>query len=175
MTQLLYTEQKASSHEITTSLKQKVQDLQDLSLQMPQVAIVTEHTLKLGVYERKMIVPPWTLITGAEHKTPYKVRLEKGTIAVTMDDGVKILTAPCEFDAPAGIQRAGQVFEDEVVWVDVYDNPDGCTDIAAIEERLYVIPECGLLSNRIDLQLENKQNKADKLGLVEQGETSWQQ
>lgn len=156
------------SYEVAMPLREKVERLQDLSLQMPQVAVVTEHTLKPGVYERKMVVPPWTLITGAEHKTPYKVRLEKGTIAVTMDDGVKILTAPCEFDAPAGIQRAGQVFEDEVVWIDVYDNPDNCTDIAAIEERLYVIPQCGLLSNRIDLQLKNEQNKANIIGLEEQ-------
>lgn len=153
---------------LTVPLKAQVQALQDAMLEMPQVAVVTEHTLKPGIYERKMIVPPWTLITGAEHKTPYKVRLEKGTIAVTMDTEVKVLTAPCEFDAPAGIQRAGQVFEDEVIWVDVYENLDDCADIAAIEERLYVIPECGLLSNRIDLQLKNKQNKTNIIGFEEQ-------
>jgi len=157
----------APSTQVVLPLREKVQELQDLSLQMPQVEVVTEHTFKPGIYERKMVVPPWTLITGAEHKTPYKVRLEKGTIAVTMDTEVKVLTAPCEFDAPAGIQRAGQVFEDEVIWVDIYDNPDNCTDVAAVEERLYVIPECGLLSNRIDLQLKNKQNKANIIGLEE--------
>jgi len=158
----------APSTQVAIPLQGKVQELQDLSLQMPQVAVVTEHTFKPSIYERKMVVPPWTLITGAEHKTPYKVRLEKGTIAVTMDNEVKVLTAPCEFDAPAGIQRAGQVFEDEVVWVDIYENLDNCTDIAVVEERLYVIPECGLLSNRIDLQLKNKQNKANTIGLEEQ-------
>jgi len=157
-----------SSTQVAVPLKAQVQALQNVMLEMPQVAVITEHTFKPGIYERKMIVPPWTLITGAEHKTPYKVRLEKGTIAVTMDIEVKVLTGPCEFDAPAGIQRAGQVFEDEVVWVDVYENLDDCTDVALVEERLYVIPKCGLLSNRIDLQLKNKQNKVNIIGLEEQ-------
>ena len=65
-----------------------------------------------------------TVLTGAEHKTPYHVRVEKGTIAVNTDDGIKVFTGPCDFPAKAGMQRAGRVFEDEVVWVDVYDNPD---------------------------------------------------
>lgn len=100
-----------------------------------------------------MIAPPNTVIVGAEHKTPYKVRLEKGTIAVNIGDEIRILTAPFEMDVPAGAKRAGHVFDEELVWVDIYDNPDDCQDIATIEERLYVIPECGLMSNRIPKQL----------------------
>lgn len=130
-------------------LKGKVNALQDALLQMPQANIITKHSFRPGVYERAITIPAWTVLTGAEHKTPYKVRLEKGTIAVNIDDGIKILTAPCEFDAPAGVQRAGRVFEDEVVWVDIYDNPDDCQDIAVLEERLYNVPECGLGENRI--------------------------
>lgn len=105
-----------------------------------------------GSYERKITIPPWTVLTGAEHKSDYHVRLEKGTIAVNTDDGVKVLTAPCEFLAKAGMQRAGRVFEDEVVWVDIYDNPDNCTDMAVLEDRLYVVPECGLADSRTEEQ-----------------------
>lgn len=130
----------------------KVLALQDELLKMPQADIVTEHTFLPKVYERKITIPPWVVLTGAEHKTPYRVRLEKGTIAVNTEDGVKVLTGPCEFDAAAGMQRAGRVFEDEVVWVDVYDNPDDCTDIAALEDRLYVVPECGLAASRTEAQ-----------------------
>jgi hypothetical protein len=93
-------------------------------------------------------VPKWTVLTGAAHKTPYKVRLEKGTIAVNVGAEVKVLTAPCEFDACAGEQRVGRVFDEEVIWVDIYDNPDDCTDISVLEDRLYVVPKCGLLDNR---------------------------
>jgi len=134
------------------AMRQKVQSLERELLKFPQAQIVTEHIFKPGVYERKITIPPWTVLTGAEHKTDYKVRLERGTIAVNTDDGVKVLTGPIEFDAKAGMQRAGRVFEDEVVWVDIYPNPDDCTDLATLEERLYVVPECGLADSRTDIQ-----------------------
>lgn len=130
----------------------KVLALQDELFKMPQADIETTHTFLPGVYERKIVVPPWTVLTGAEHKVPYRVRLEKGTIAVTTEIGVKTLTAPCEFDAPAGTQRAGRVFDDEVVWVDIYDNPDDCIDTAVLDDRLYVVPECGLAASRTPAQ-----------------------
>ena len=131
---------------------EKVTALQNELLKMPQADIVTTHTFLPGVYERAIAIPAWTVLTGAEHKTPYRVRLEKGTIAVNTDDGVKILTAPCEFEANAGMQRAGRVYDEDVIWVDVYDNPDNCTDLAVLEDRLYVVPECGLADSRTDAQ-----------------------
>jgi hypothetical protein len=130
----------------------KVLALQDELLKLPQANIITEHIFKPGVYERKITIPPWTVLTGAEHLTDYKVRLEAGTIAVNTDDGVKVLTGPLEFDAKAGMQRAGRVFGGEVVWVDVYPNPDDCTDLAALEARLYVVPDCGLADSRTEVQ-----------------------
>ena len=136
-------------------MRQKVVALQDELLQLPQADIVTTHTFLPGVYERKITIPPWTVLTGAAHKTDYRVRLEKGTIAVNRETEVVVLTAPCEFDAKAGEQRAGRVFEDEVVWVDVYDNPDDCQDLAVIEDRLYVVPECGLGDTRRRLAIES--------------------
>lgn len=137
------------------AMRQKVVALQDELLQMPQADIVTTHTFLPGVYERKITVPPWTVLTGAAHKTDYRVRLEKGTIAVNVGTEVKVLTAPCEFDAKAGEQRAGRVFEEEVVWVDVYDNPDDCQELSVIEDRLYVVPECGLGDTRRRLAIES--------------------
>ena len=134
------------------SMSDKVKALQTELLKMPQANIVTEHIFMPGIYERKITIPAWTVLTGAEHKTPYRVRLEKGTIAVNTDNGVKVLTAPCEFSASAGMQRAGRVFEDEVIWVDVYDNPDNCNDLAVLENRLYVVPDCGLADSRTEEQ-----------------------
>ena len=137
-------------------MRQKVVALQDELLQMPQADIVTTHTFLPGVYERKITVPPWTVLTGAAHKTGYRVRLEKGTIAVNRETEVVLLVAPYEFDAKAGEQRAGRVFDEEVVWVDIYDNPDNCQDLETLEERLYVVPECGLGDARKRLALTNK-------------------
>jgi hypothetical protein len=141
-----------NNFDIATVTPDKVVALQNELLKMPQANIVTEHIFTPGKYERKITIPAWTVLTGAQHKTPYRVRLEKGTIAVNTDDGVKVLTAPFEFDASAGMQRAGRVFEDEVVWVDIYDNSDDCTDLAVLEDRLYVVPGCGLADSRTDVQ-----------------------
>ena len=134
------------------SMSGKVQALEAELLKMPQADIVTEHTFLPSVYERKITIPPWTVLTGAAHKTDYHVRLEKGTIAVNTEDGVKVFTAPFQFAAKAGMQRAGRVFEEEVVWVDVYDNLDNCTDMAILEDRLYAVPECGLADSRTEVQ-----------------------
>jgi hypothetical protein len=137
---------------VAVPMVEKVKALQNELLKLPQANIITTHKFLPGVYERAVTIPAWTVLTGAEHKTSYRVRLEKGTIAVNTDDGVKILTAPCEFESKAGMQRAGRVFEEEVVWIDVYDNSDNCTDLAILEERLYVVPECGLADSRTDIQ-----------------------
>ena len=141
-----------SFFDVTDPLKVKVARLERELLKMPQADIITEHTFKPGVYERKITIPPWTVLTGAEHKVPYHIRLEQGKIAVNTDTEVKVLEAPFEFDAPAGAQRVGRVFDKEVVWVDVYDNPDNCTDIPTLEDRLYVVPDIGLASSRTDVQ-----------------------
>lgn len=140
----------------------KIDALTSALLEMPQAEIVTDHTFLPSVYERKITVPPSCILTGAPHKTNYKVRLEKGTIAVNIGDKVKTLTAPLEFDACAGEQRVGWVFDEEVIWVDIYDNPDNCKDIEALEKRLYVVPECGLLDNRLKLIASEKATLALK-------------
>jgi hypothetical protein len=137
-----------------STLRQKIEDLQEVMLNLPQADVQYLHSFEPKKYIRTMIAPPHTVIVGAEHKTPYRIRIEKGTIAVNIGDEIKTLSAPLEFDAPAGVKRVGTVFDEELVWVDIYDNPDDCTDIAVLEDRLYVVPECGLMSNRIPLQLK---------------------
>ena len=141
----VFDENRALSRQESREL---VVQMQERLLQMEQAEIVTYHCFKPGIYERTIKVPPWTVLTGAAHRTSYRVRLEKGVIAVNTDEGVKTLVGPCEFDVEAGFQRAGRVFDEEVVWTDIYANPDNCRDIDALEERLYEVPACGLGDKR---------------------------
>jgi hypothetical protein len=136
------------------SVKLQIENLQNELLKMPPSDIVTEHAFYPGFYERKITIPAWTVLTGAEHKTGYTVRLEKGTIAVNVEDTIKFLTAPLQFESKPGAQRVGRVYEEEVVWVDVYENPDNCQNLEILEERLFVVPECGLQDNRIKKQIK---------------------
>jgi hypothetical protein len=137
------------------TLQHKIDVLQDELLKMPQADIKTIHSFEEGKYIRKIIAPPWTVMIGAKHKTPYKVKIEKGTVAFNIGDVVHTLTAPVEFDAPIGERRVARAFEEEVVWVDIYDNLDNCTNIDEIEDRIYVIPECGMLDKRLALAHNN--------------------
>lgn len=136
------------------SVKDRIKVVQDELLKMPQADIQTIHEFLPGQYLRTIVVPAGVMLTGAEHKTDYKVRLEKGTITVNVGTDVKTLTAPAEFDAPAGAQRVGYA-HDEVIWVDIYDNPDDCTDIKLLEDRLYSVPECGLGENRVKREISD--------------------
>lgn len=138
-----------------------VRDLQQLNavqafenelLKLPQIDLCTEHIFNDGEYIRRITIPPNTALTGAAHKTGYHVRLVSGRIIVTTDKGVKEFVAPCEFDAPAGTKRAGYTMDEGAVWEDVYHNPDNCTDLAALEERLYIVPEVGMQATRTEEQ-----------------------
>lgn len=140
----------------------KIDRLESALLHMPQSDIKTIHSFLPGIYERTIIVPPWTVLTGARHKTDYRVRLDKGRIAVSTDDGIKEMCAFLEFPAKAGIRRVGRVFEDEVIWTDIYDNPDDCKDIEELERRLYEDHPFGMMTNRTtemlsDLRVKNQE------------------
>jgi hypothetical protein len=152
--------------------KAQILNLQNELLKVPQSNIVTEHIFSDGIYERVITIPAWTVLTGAAHKTDYKIKLEKGTIAVNVGTQVKILKAPCELDAKAGEQRVGRVFEEEVIWRDIYENLDNCQDLSILEDRLYEIPECGLGENRVALQIQNAKNDFElflsQIGINEQ-------
>lgn len=148
-----------SSNSLSANIqKAQIENLQDELLKMPQSEIVTEHIFLDGFYERVITIPPWTVLTGAAHKTDYKIRLEKGIIAVNVGSKVKILSAPYELEAKAGEQRVGRVFDEEVIWRDIYDNPDNCQDLNILENRLYIVPNCGLGENRVALQIKSAQN-----------------
>ena len=67
---------------VAVPMVEKVKALQNEVLKLPQANIITTHKFLPGVYERAVTIPAWTVLTGAEHKTSYRVRLEKGTIAV---------------------------------------------------------------------------------------------
>lgn len=125
-----------------------VQRLECELLKMPQADIVTTHNFRPGIYERTITIPPFTALTGAPHKTPYTVRLDQGTIAVNTDVGIKVLTAPCEFNAPAGVKRVGFTADDQVIWTDIYVNDDDCLDIPTLEARFYDLTDCELGENR---------------------------
>lgn len=130
----------------------RVECLERELLLMPQADIKTIHSFEPSKYLRTIIVPPQVALTGAVHKVDYEVYLEKGTIQVTTDTGLKELIGPCRFPVKAGHKRAGFTLDNEVTWTDIYPNPDDCRDILELENRLYFVPSIGLADSRIAAQ-----------------------
>lgn len=130
----------------------KIYRLEAELLKGPQVDCPVEHTFLPQIYERKMTIPPWTVISGAVHTTEHLVRLEKGVIEVLTDEGIKVLSAPCEFISRPGIKRIGRTFDCEVIWTTIHDNPDDCTDMDIIVDRISTSKNCELLGNRPALE-----------------------
>jgi hypothetical protein len=70
------------------------------------------HHYAPGVYVREMHVPPWTVLTGAVHKTEHLAMLIQGRIEVLTEDGLQVLEAPCTILSRPGIKRVGRTFEE---------------------------------------------------------------
>ena len=138
--------------EIGSTWKEKVGNLTQALLKMPEAQVQTIHEFEDGLYYRTIIVPANTVLTGAEHKTPYRVIVKKGSISVNTEEGIKRITAPAEMDVAVGMERVGLTYLEEVIWTDVYVNEDNCKDLSVLEDRLYVIPECGLYDSRKRLE-----------------------
>jgi len=129
-------------------IKEKIVALQDELLKLPQSNIRTYHSFLPGIYERTVVIPPWTVLTGVEHLTGYKVSLVQGRVAVNIGNEISVLTAPLELEFQPGAQRALRVFEEQVIWVDTYENPGDSHDINGIEDRIYAKTKYGLADSR---------------------------
>jgi len=135
-------------NQIASPWKRKVKKLTEEILKLPEADIQTIHEFEDGLYYRTVIIPAGVVLTGAEHKTPYRVVVKKGTITVNTDEGLLTITAPAEMDVAVGMERVGLTHTEEVIWTDIYVNEDNCKDLSVLEERLYVIPKCGLYDAR---------------------------
>jgi hypothetical protein len=77
---------------------------------------------------------------------------------------IKLLSAQLYLESDMEIITSNKpeevpVFEEEVIWRDIYENEDNCQDLEILENRLYEVPEWGLGENRVALQINSA--KAD--------------
>jgi hypothetical protein len=92
-----------------------------------------KHVFAPGLYSRSMYVPRGTLFTGRIHRREHITILLKGKMDILSPEGVRQLTAPAMFVAPAGTKRAGFAYEDSVL-VTVHSTTE--TDVRVLEETL---------------------------------------
>lgn len=114
----------------------RMEELESVMLERPQVECPITHHFMPGIYLREMFVPAGTLILGHEHKTHHGCLLLKGTIRQLSEDGepVKELNAPLIFLAPPG-RKLGFAVTD-VIFCNLFATEE--TDPVRIEEQVVI-------------------------------------
>ena len=93
----------------------------------------TFHHFADGVYGRSLMIPAGVALTGKMHKKSTLNILAAGTLAVTTDEGPKILTAPAIFVSPPMCKKLGVALTD-CLFVTAHASQE--TDIAKLEAEI---------------------------------------
>lgn len=123
-----------NSAEIQPYTRDQILKLEAVMKQMPQVDLAphTHHHFAPGIYTRELFIPAGTVLTGAIHRHEIMNVLVSGTIKVTTDNGIELLTGPMIFNSQAGTKKAGFAITD-VIWLNIH--PTDLTDVDEIEKE----------------------------------------
>lgn len=136
------------------TVRDKIQQLKEESLKLPQVDIPLKHYFSTGVYAREMYVKAGTTITGKIHKDSTVDILLEGVIIVVDDQGIpRKLSAPMIFESQPGISKAGHVLQD-VRWITIHGTKSDSQDIPSLERELVVENYQQYLEHCKTLQIE---------------------
>ena len=128
---------------INTEFINKVETLEKamLNSEDPRIAkgnsdmFPLKHSFSEGVYIREMFMQKGGLVIGKLYKISHTWFLLKGELEVATDEGTEYYIAPCYVNAPEGTKRVLHAIED-VIFVNVYPNPNNITDIEQLEDML---------------------------------------
>lgn len=98
---------------------EKIEQMEDSLLDMPQVEIPVESLFVNGMYARKILIPKDTILTGRVHLADYVDIMLSGDITVATPEGAKRFTGFNIFEGKQGRKRAGYAHED-THWVTVH-------------------------------------------------------
>ena len=107
-----------------------------------------KHSFSEGVYIREMFMPKGGLVIGKLYKISHTWFLLSGELEVATDEGNNYYIGPCYVNAPEGTKRVLSAITD-VVFVNVYPNPNNITDIDTLEDML----TCPSYANYIQYKL----------------------
>ena len=94
-----------------------------------------KHSFSEGVYIREMFMPAGGLVIGKLYKISHTWFLLSGELQVATDEGGEYYIGPCYVNAPEGTKRVLHAVTD-IVFVNVYPNPDNITNIEKLEDML---------------------------------------
>lgn len=136
--------------ELTKSTRDKVNAIEALMAQQPQVDLKVEHYFSKGVYARELHIPKGIMLTGKIHKYEQLNILIKGKIKVLVGDEVKEIEAPFIIVSPAGTKRIALALED-CIWLTIHGTDEKNIDL--IEKEFIAQDENDYLEFKNDRQL----------------------
>jgi len=95
-------------------MRARVERLESILEQYPQVECPVQHHFAPGVYAREMTIPAGVIATGAVHKTEH-LSIVVGHCLLTTDDGVKEICGHHTFVSKPGAKRALTAIADTVM------------------------------------------------------------
>ena len=132
------------------STRDKVNAIEALMAQQPQVDLKVEHYFSQGVYARALEIPAGIQLTGKIHKFEQLNILAKGRMKVLVGDNYKEVKAPFVVVSPPGTKRIAIALED-CVWITVHGTHE--TDLELIEKTFIAQSEQDYLDSDKQLRL----------------------
>ena len=130
--------------------RDKVNAIEALMVQQPQVDLKVEHYFSDGVYARALEIPKGVMLTGRIHKFQQLNILVKGKMKVLVGDYYKTVEAPFIVVSPPGTKRIAIALED-CVWITVHGTHE--TDLELIEKTFIAQSEQDYLDSDKQLRL----------------------
>lgn len=87
-------------------MRARVERLQQQISALPQYEPKTSHYFHAGMYCREVWREAGVLVVGKVHRKEHFYVIVSGTVAVTTDDGVEMITGPRVLKCKAGTKRA---------------------------------------------------------------------
>ena len=110
------------------TMRNKVERLESIVNQLPQVDCPVRHHFAPGMYAREITIPKGTVLTGAVHKTQNLAVLSSGKLQLVTDEGTTIITAPHILTVMPGMKNAAYALEDSV-WTNFFPTEETDTDV----------------------------------------------
>jgi hypothetical protein len=92
------------------------------------------HQFAEGLYYRQVTKPPLEFVLGRRHKLRNQNIVLSGTQILFTHDGPILMTGPTPFLGEAGARKLTLTLT-EVVFANIFPNPDNCQDIEQLEDR----------------------------------------
>lgn len=138
-------------NDATPYTREQILALEEAIKTLPQIdpEPLTRHHFAPGIYTRELFIPEGTILTGKIHRHEIMNVLVSGTLKVTTDEGIQLLTGPLIFNSKAGTKKAAVTLTD-VIWLNIH--PTESTDLEEIE-REFIAPSFDALEQEEKLCL----------------------